>query len=149
MNDAAHEMLRNWWRDHEGPTGKAVSPTAVATLGARYGMTFPDDFRAYLLHAAPAEETFDEEFTTWWPFERLRSLAEECTDREPIPALREREGQCLVFIDHFVWAWAWAICCTDDENHGKVILLSDKDRFVADNFTDFVHRYTSDWSSLC
>jgi len=149
VGEATHDILRDWWRGHDGPTGESIPEEAVAAFEKRHGLTLPDDFRAYLLHASPATEEMDAECTTWWPFERLRTLPEECPDDAPAPILLGRDAQCVVFADHLIWCWAWAICCADDENHGKVILVSGDDRFVADSFTDFVRRHLTDWQSLC
>jgi hypothetical protein len=146
---ATHDILRDWWRGHDGPTGEPIPEEAVAAFEERHRLILPVDFRAYLLHAAPVAEEMDAEGTTWWPFERLRTLPEECPGDAPAPILLGRDAQCVVFADHLIWCWAWAICCGDDENHGKVMLVSGDDRFVADSFTDFVRRHVKDWSSLC
>ncbi|HSI16789.1 MAG TPA: SMI1/KNR4 family protein [Sphingomonas sp.] len=146
---AIHDILRDWWRGHDGPAGEPIAEGAVAAFEERHGLTLPADFRAYLLHAAPVTEEMDAECTTWWPFERLRTLPEECPGDAPAPILRGRDAQCVVFADHLVWCWAWAICCGDDGNYGKVLLVCGDDRFVADSFTDFVRRHVTDWSSLC
>jgi len=146
---SAYDILRDWWRGHNGPAGEPTPEEAVAAFEERHDLIFPADFRAYLLNAAPVAEGMDAECTTWWPFERLRTLPEECPGDAPAPILLGRDAQCVVFADHLIWCWAWAICCGDDENRGKVMLVSGDDRFVADSFTDFVRRHVTDWSSLC
>ena len=35
-----------------------------------------------------------------------------------------------------------AIACGEDENWGRVVVISGHDRFVADGFSEFVDRYT-------
>lgn len=55
----------------------------------------------------------------------------------------------LFFADYSIWCWAWAICCGDGPNRGKVALVGGApDRIVADSFSDFVERYLRDPASV-
>lgn len=46
-------------------------------LEQRYDVVLPEDFRAYLLTAAPAEDHWDEEGGIWWSPARIRTIPKE------------------------------------------------------------------------
>ncbi|KQM61307.1 MULTISPECIES: SMI1/KNR4 family protein [unclassified Sphingomonas] len=147
--DRAWQRLNLWWQ----ATGSDVtiginSSVAVAALAERYDATLPADFQAYLLHGCPvAEETMDHELGTWWPLERIRNLLDEdgCGSDPELPG----EGaRYLLFADHLMWCWAWAISCEPGATYGHVVRVSDTIGTVAVSFTDFVERYTTDWQSI-
>ncbi|MDG2004462.1 MAG: hypothetical protein P8J20_14135 [Novosphingobium sp.] len=95
-----------------------------------------------------ARENWDEEMGHWWPLARIKNIPDEYGTDIP-PFVSEGGRKCLFFLDHCIWCWAWAISCADDETQGKVLLIGGMDeRFVADNFSEFVDRYTSDWFSV-
>lgn len=38
-----------------------------------------------------------------------------------------------------IWCWAWAICCSEGPNRGKVAMIGGQpNHFVADSFRDFL-----------
>ena len=51
----------------------------------------------------------------------------------------------LFFADYAIWCWAWAIACGEDENHGRVVVISGQDRFVANSFAQFVDLYIENY----
>jgi len=56
----------------------------------------------------------DPEVTTGWDIDRIKSLEEELdgTDFCKIDhALAGELGHYIIFVDHMMWSWAWAICC--------------------------------------
>jgi hypothetical protein len=43
-----------------------------------------------------------------------------------------------------LWCWAWAVCCSEGPNRGRIAVISDPSGFVAENFLEFVERYLRD-----
>ena len=44
-----------------------------------------------------------------------------------------------------IWSWAWAICCEEGGDRGKVALIGGApDRIVVSSFTEFVKAYIED-----
>jgi cell wall assembly regulator SMI1 len=148
--ETACTLLKRWLAAPKSDIATRISaPAEIEALEARYGVSLPDDFREYLLGAQPAEENFDAEMTTWWPITRIRNIPEEYKHKIRNRTVAASVSQYLFFADHSIWCWAWAIACTDDENRGKIVVIGDKDPFVATSFTDFVRRYINDWASVC
>lgn len=114
----------------------------VAELERRYRVKLPPDFRAYLLHAAPVEELFDDHLTAWWPIGRINTVSQvwgEWPEGDRKSPVARETGSWLVFADGMIMAWAWAICCSDGPDRGRVALLSGPDTsVVADEFREFV-----------
>ncbi len=120
----------------------------VSSLEAHYAVFLPADFRAYLLHAC---STIDDggqmdDYNAWWGLERIRSVLEEFDDQSP-SILATDPRKTLIFADHMIWCWAWAICCDGGHNHGRIMVIG-PDRWVADNFSEFVDRYVAEQQSL-
>ncbi len=147
--DRAWQLLTLWWQATDSHvTDGANSPEGVAALAGRYDVTLPADFHAYLLRGCPMEDHgMDEELGTWWPLERVRNLLEE-EGCGPEPGLPGNGARYLLFADHLIWCWAWAISCEPGPTYGQVVRVSDTIRVVADSFTDFVERYVRDWHSI-
>lgn len=131
------------------PSPFPAAEIAVRDLEQRYGITLPEDFRAYLLNVAPEEEHWDDGDAIWWQPSRIRNIPEEYEHPLGNPAVAARAGGCLFFADYMIWCWAWAICCEAGEDHGKVAVIGAGDRWVADSFTDFVRAYVADPLSVC
>ena len=151
MTTPTHVKLQAWWSQTDsGIETKPIPDHRLKRLEGRYCLTLPDDFRQYLALSSPINEAWDSENTTWWHFERIKSVQDELPD-EPERFMSERSGKFLFFADHCIWCWAWAISCADDETHGKVAVIGGPggDRLVADSFSDFVQRYISDLYSVC
>lgn len=114
----------------------------VQALEGRYSLRLPEDFRSYLLYAAPATIWMDDIGTQWWAAKEIKSIPDECPDGSPgkLNADIERESaQYLVFADYLMWCYAWAICCSEGPNRGKIALIGGApDTFVADSFRDFL-----------
>ena len=92
----------------------------------------------------------DNEVTTWWNFRDIKNIPDGLAG-EVGPVIRDRGEKYLFFADYSLWCWAWAISCTEDEDRGKVAMITNgaHDRFVADSFSDFVARYVSDMRLVC
>ncbi|MEP9401618.1 SMI1/KNR4 family protein [Sphingomonas sp. VNH70] len=115
---------------------------AADALEQRYALRLPEDFRAYLGHAAPAATFMDDFGTQWWGVADIKPLSEECADwkAEDIGrTIMAESGAYLVFADYLLWCYAWAICCSDGPNRGRIALIGGgRDAFVADDFRTFV-----------
>lgn len=143
-----YERLLAHWAALSYPRVIAHGEREVASLEAHYGLVLPTDFRAYLLHAC---STLDDggqmdEWNAWWGLERIRSILEECDDQSPM-SLAADPHKTLIFADHLIWCWAWAVCCDGGQNHGRIMVIG-PDRWVADSFAEFVDRYVADEQSL-
>ena len=139
------EGLAKWLDRWSG--GRRAAPDAQERIGAlesRYGICLPDDFRRYLLEVAPPEELWDDAGTIWWPLDRIRNIPEEYRSGSSNPAIATEAAAYLFFADYLAWCWAWAICCSDGPNRGRVAFIGGPDGFVADSFSDFVERYRRD-----
>jgi hypothetical protein len=123
---------------------------AIRKVERGYGLSLPDDFRLYLLHASQLDQAWDDELVIWWPIERLRNVPEEYEHPVAEQRVASSAAEWLFFADFSLWAWAWAICCGKSEDRGRIALIGGSpDRIVADSFTEFVDRHLSDPDSLC
>jgi hypothetical protein len=120
----------------------------VARLEARYGVVLPEDFREYLLTLCPDDDQWDDDLGIWWGLGSIKSISEDYKQKVAAPEIEARSSQYLLFADHCIWCWAWAIACTDDKNRGMVALIGSPDRFVAPSFTSFAEAYVTDWASV-
>lgn len=144
-----YQKLKRYWRDAKATISTVeLSQEAVDRLEQRYGVRFPDDFRDYLLHSCPKDDLGYDEMTTWWPLDRLKNLVEEYEHKVTDPTIVKGAAKYIFFADYSIWCWAWAIDCGDDKNRGRVVVISGRDRFVADSFAQFVDRYIEDQKRL-
>jgi len=150
MMKKPHERLVDHWRATEdGLAIAGTDPADIATLERRYGVKLPSDFRAYLAVAVPAPSSGAGWPTEWWTVDRLRPMSEELEKPFTHPVVKPNWDRYLVFADYAVWCMAWAIACTEDENHGRVFVINGSDdRFVADDFSEFVDRHIADVTQI-
>jgi len=146
----ALDQLAGWFKKCGVPAGDATERAAgVAALARRTGLVLPADFKRYLLKLAPGSENFDDELTHWWSLPRIRTIPEEYEHAIKNPDIAGAADRYLVFADYSIWCWAWAIACTDDEHRGRVAIIGDSDRFVAESFDAFIKLYLHDLNSVC
>jgi hypothetical protein len=86
--------------------------------------------------------------TTWWSLDRIKNVANEYEHPIRNAVIARDAAKYLFFADYSIWCWAWAIACGDDENWGRVVVISGNDRIVADSFAQFVDRYIDDFSQV-
>jgi hypothetical protein len=122
----------NWGRSDE---------EAVAELETRYGINFPADFREYLLEICPTDFQMDHNWTQWWSLSQIKSIPESYRHRLTDAEIAANAAGYLFFADYLIWSWAWAICCLAGSNYGRVVVISGKDRFVANSFAEFIDGY--------
>jgi hypothetical protein len=122
----------------------------IAAVEQRYNLRLPDDFRLHLMRMGPGEaEIWDDELVLWWPTGRLRNLPEEYPQGSANPEVVRETNRYIFFADYSIWCWAWAICCGNGENRGKVAVIgTSDDPFVANSFSDFATRYLRDPMSV-
>jgi hypothetical protein len=120
----------------------------VEALERRYSLRLPEDFRSYLLNAAPSTTFMDDIGTQWWALDEIKSISDECPDWPPgqvIAEIEQEKDAYLVFADYLIWCYAWAICCSDGPNRGRIALIGGlPDAFVADSFREFLLLALSD-----
>ena len=131
----------------EGQIEEALND--IAALEARYDLRLPEDFRDHLLRIGPGtREVWDNEDVLWWPTGRLRNVVDEYEHPVENPQVAREADKYVFFADLMIWCWAWAICCSDGPNRGKVVVFSEAQRFVADSFSDFLRQFLDDPSSI-
>ncbi len=153
-----YEKLQRYWRETDAYMETiAVSHAQVETLEKRYGVRLPEDFRDYLLHLCPKDDFQGDgstNTTTWWPLERIKNVVEELAQMDSNSGfgteitdkiIARDAAKYIFFADYMIWMWAWAICCDESKNRGKVAVIGGSpDRFVAGNFGHFVEMYVED-----
>jgi len=152
MDDAAlpaHEILLRWWWSTQAGIDTRLIPLAeIDLLEKRYGVRFPASFQAYLHSASPVSDpSWDNELTNWWPFESIKSVADH-HGRPLAGAIAGYEDKLILFADFSIWCWGWAVDCAPGADYGKIMVIGDDERYVADSFDEFVIAYTRDWVSV-
>ena len=145
-----YQKLQRYWSGHKGGIATTShSEHAILALEHKYGVRLPEDFREYLMCSAPVEENWDAEGTNWWRLDRIKNIPGEFPSGVAIDGPIHRPATHLFFADHLLWCAAWAIACGAENNRGRVAFVDGiNDRYVAENFSQFVERYTNDWSSI-
>lgn len=148
----AHEKLKQFWDRTGAEVVVALNDeSVVAASETCWALKLPIDFRDHLRLACPADVNFpiQEPYTEWWPLSRIKTIGQEYEHAVQNADVMGREHQYLVFADGHLWCWAWAIACTEDEHHGRVVLLNGAgDPFVAPSFTAFVDAWIADPASV-
>jgi hypothetical protein len=126
---------------------------AAQKLRDRYRLDLPTEFETYLVEESPQTDSMDDGGIIWWAPERIKSLPDECgptpPDGQRNPDIEREEHQYLVFADYLDWCYAYAICCSEGPNRGKVALIGvQPDRFVATSFSTFVKLASADSDRL-
>ena len=142
MNDKLAEALKRFWAETSPALCDHGADVANA-LEAKYDIRLPEDFKAYLVEGSPAEEAMRGRGFSLWAPERIKSMPDECHSETPLdqinPVIQVEANRYLVFSDFLVWCYAYAICCSEGPNRGKVAIIGDGgDRLVADNFYTFI-----------
>ena len=148
--ELAHTILLDRWKTAGERVPKAPDGAAKASeLEKKYDVSLPNDFRLYVTDCAPAEDIWDETDLTWWMPSRIKNIPDEYEHAITNPQIADRAHTYLFFADYCVWFWAWAICCDDGPDRGKVALVTGRDdRVIAASFTEFVKAYVADPMSV-
>jgi hypothetical protein len=149
INDAPTALARWLSLPARNVLEMEVAEQALASVERRYGLTIPSDLRSFLALLDTAQEyEWDDEDVLWWGIARLKTIPDEYSQPIRNPEISREPDSYLFFADYSIWCWAWAICCGDGENRGRVAVISAGDAFVADSFSDFVTRYLADPMSI-
>jgi hypothetical protein len=126
--------------------GLLLAEEDVRALEISYAVSLPEDFREYLLHAAPEHERiWDDGDVLWWPITDIKNVPDEYEHGLEGLISAAHAEKTLFFADFMIWCWAWAICCDDNEHRGKIILVGrSPDKVVANSFTEFAESYLRD-----
>ena len=135
---AAHAVLLNHWQSAGDEPALAGGGESIHRgIERRFVVVLPPDFRAYLLHAAPRDDFYDNDNVTWWPPSRIKNIPDEYGQPINEPRIAAQASACLFFADHFIWISAWAICCGEGKDYGKIALIDgQRDRIVAGSFRE-------------
>jgi len=149
----------SWWKEFlarwsspapdDRPPPSDRGAIVIQQLQQRYQIHLPPDFQAYLAEGAPSEDWMDDGGIIWWAPDRIKSLSDECPGETPArqrnPEIEAEARLYLVFADYLDWCYAYAICCSDGPNSGKVALIGvEPDGFVANSFSSFVRLAAED-----
>ena len=146
----AHLRLVDQWRADETYIAATESPATVRCLESRYDITLPEDFRRYLLESAPQADFWHTPGAIWWSIDRIKNIPDEYEHTVKNPEIAAEQDKYLFFADYMIWCWAWAICCSNGPNRGKVaVITGERDRFVTDCFSDFLEEYLRDVEGIC
>ena len=141
-------LSTHWVTNNRAFYSRCETSADVEALEERYSLKLPEDFRAYLLHAAPSATFMDDIGTQWWAANEIKSISDECPDGTPgqiNPEIERENSAYLVFSDYLIWCCAWAICCSSGPNRGKIALIGGQpDAFVADSFREFLRLELTD-----
>jgi hypothetical protein len=145
-----YEKLQKFWQLSDAQVAESgASETEIEGLEQKYSIRLPSDFRDYLRHSCPKdEEAGYDDATSWWHLSRIRNIPEEYEHAITDPIIARDSAKYLFFADYAIWCWAWAICCDNGENRGRVAVISGRDRLVADSFTEFAVSYVTDQKRL-
>ncbi|WCT75340.1 SMI1/KNR4 family protein [Sphingomonas naphthae] len=144
-----YEALSIYWASSNPDTyTRHNAGVEIEALEERYSLQLPDDFRAYLVCAAPSVTFMDDIGTQWWALSEIKSISDECPNGPPgriNPEIEQEIDAYLIFSDYLIWCYAWAICCSNGPNRGKVALIGGlPDAFIADSFRDFLRLALAD-----
>jgi hypothetical protein len=149
MTTSPHKQLARYWRDSGADIRLgSLNLEAVAALEAKYDVTLPAEFRAYLLECAPEDDQVDQNCTEWWSLRRIKNIPDEYEHALTNTEIEKDAAAYLFFADFMIWCMAWAICCQPGVNYGRVVVISGSDRFAADSFGEFVERYVRNHDDL-
>ena len=139
-----YEKLQTYWRGNTDVGTMGVSAEKVAGLEDRLKLSFPLDFRRYLLRSAPSKDHLDKETTFWWTFAKITDVS---VQREWLSTLKAQrfamvEWEYLCFADWAINCHAWAINCSNNASRGQVVVIGDGS-VVANSFAAFVDGHIS------
>lgn len=138
------KLIRYWKSNDKNVQYGPSKEIDVIHFEEKYDLKFPSDFRIYLLEACRKKADMDRDLTTWWPLSDLKKLSDEFKYPLKNPEIGKNAEQFVVFADYSIWCWAWAICCKQGKNYGRVALIYGDGEFVARTFSDFIEIYINE-----
>lgn len=135
------------WRSQNLPIQKACEDDDIRSFETRYKIVLSPDIQEYFLNVNGMTTCFpgyqDEEGVSFWPLERMRTVAE---DNEALGrrnfSLTE-EDSLFLFCDYVDWSWAYAVKTLPGTGAAEgIYLVCCRDPIkIADTFSDFVRMY--------
>lgn len=138
------------WRDFGVTIRPPARPETIHAFESRYGVTLPDDLRAYFLTVDGIEGELDSGTNRFWPLEMVKPVEEELSERH---GDRTAYPGCFFFADHCIWCFAWAVRLDRESAavSGPVFLVTASDtpgHQIAPSFAAFVEMYLLDPDSV-
>lgn len=142
MTDELHRVMVKLWGDDK-PQLSGEGLAAVEALEQRYGIRLPEDFRRYVADMSPEEEWIQKYVFVFWPPKNIKSFRDECRTETwsnyIVSEIDAEADRYLVFADFSFWCYAYAICCSEGPNRGKIAMIGPSPAgFVASSFQSFV-----------
>ena len=110
-------------------------------------IALPSEVRTYLLNVNGMNPHWpgdhDQEGFTFWPLERIRTLAEEIERQNKFSWSVAEPDSYILFCDYMTWCWAYAIKIdrqTSDVEGIYLVCCSDPLK-IANTFTEFARQY--------
>lgn len=139
------------WREAGLTIRPPGRPEAIQAFESQYGVTLPDDLRAYFLTVDGMEDELDPATNRFWPLGMVKPVEEELSEQHT----RDRFAYpgCFVFADHCIWCFAWAVRLGKEPVavSGPVFQVTASEvhgRQIAPSFTAFVEMYLADQDSV-
>src|SRR5215813_1197955 len=142
------------WRSQNLPIQTACSEDDVRSFETRYKIVLPSDMREYFLNVNGMTPYFpgyqDEEGYSFWPLERMRTIAEdnEAHDRRYLKLTEE--DSFFLFCDYLDWSWAYAVKISPGSVAAEgIYLMGCRNPIkISDSFSEFVRLYFEDSERL-
>ena len=142
------------WRSQNLPIQKACEDGAIRSFETRHKIALPPDIREYFLNVNGMAPYFpgyqDKEGYSFWPLERMTTIAEENEALgRPFSRLTE-EDSLFLFCDYMDWCWAYAVKILPGSVAAEgIYLVGCRNPIkIADSFSDFVRLYFKDSEQL-
>jgi hypothetical protein len=139
------ERLADHWSLQGLTANGGATAETVQTFESTHRVTFPDDFREYLLrlNGLPEFTGAEQNGFGFLTLRQLRPVAE-----AKYPPDFGRRGY-FIFADYLDWSWGYALQLVDDQTRGEVIHVGTlKAKVVAPNFGAFIDLYLVDSAEL-
>jgi hypothetical protein len=141
MNNKLDDVLKRLWEYNSTPRS-TQGEAMIYVLENLYKVQLPDDFKTYLIEASPAVAWDDKNNIVFWAPEKITSVKDVWGADFPAKLNDINTNDCLLFADYLDWCgYAYAICCSQGPDRGKVALIgTDKsqDRWIASSFCSFI-----------
>ncbi len=146
-----YQKLQKFWNGADPKIiTKKIDEAELVSFEQNNSIRFPPDFRDYLLHSCPIDDSDDLHNCNWWPLTEIVNVEEGAPECCKIynDEVRNNKNKFLIFADYLDWLGAWAIGC-DKNNYGKIVFLDgNEDRFVADSFSKFIDVYIQKFDNV-
>ena len=141
MRNTLADVLKRLWEYNSTPRS-TQGEAMIHVLEDLYKVQLPDDFKTYLIEASPAVASDDKNNFVFWAPEKIASVKDIWGDDFPEKLNHINTNDCLLFADYLDWCgYAYAICCSQGPDRGKVALIGTdniQDHWIANSFYSFI-----------